>query len=144
MDDTTTVGIWARSNDSVTSMLGRPVTPKITILCRNDETQAYVDIGGPFAQETRSWEGESSYGYTTGIPLRLRVDHDPPIPNFGAASNDQTSAFFSSPIPVLKKMFGHDKLLVEYTPMGDGPKTIEFGITGLAEAIDPVRKACKW
>lgn len=47
-------------------------------------------------------------------------------------------------IPFIKEMFGHDKMVVQITPYQKGPVTMEFSISGLEEAIKPIREECKW
>lgn len=50
----------------------------------------------------------------------------------------------SKSIPLIKEMFGHDKMIVQITPYQKGPVTMEFTIKGLEEAIKPLREACGW
>lgn len=47
-------------------------------------------------------------------------------------------------IPVIKQMFGRSKMLVKMTPFGESPFTATFPITGLEEAVKPLRQACGW
>ncbi|MCK8483275.1 type VI secretion protein [Aliiroseovarius sp. S2029] len=50
----------------------------------------------------------------------------------------------SQAIPAIKKLLGHDTLLVRFTPFNESPVTAEFRIEGLAEAVKPLRDACSW
>src|SRR5690554_2440337 len=47
-------------------------------------------------------------------------------------------------IPEIKRMFDHDVLTVRATPFSESPITTQFPITGLKEAIKPLREACNW
>lgn len=47
-------------------------------------------------------------------------------------------------IPVVRSMFGKERLIARLTPFNDSPVTATFPITGLETAIEPLRKACNW
>jgi type VI secretion system protein VasI len=47
-------------------------------------------------------------------------------------------------IPEIKRLFGGKKLIARMTPYSENPFTATFNITGLEEAIEPLRKACHW
>lgn len=76
--------------------------------------------------------------------MRLRIDKEPPISNFGYTNAEDTDAFISNPIPILKKMIDHTTLLVEFTPVASSPRTVKFTITGIEGAMANLRKTCHW
>lgn len=45
-------------------------------------------------------------------------------------------------IQVVKRMIQHSNLAVEITPFGGRPANAEFDITGLDEALNPLRESC--
>lgn len=47
-------------------------------------------------------------------------------------------------IPFAKEMLDHDEMLVRMTPYGESAVTARFRISGLREAIAPLRAACAW
>lgn len=47
-------------------------------------------------------------------------------------------------IPIIKQMFGKSVMVVRMTPFGENPFTATFNISGLEEAIEPLRNACHW
>ncbi len=47
-------------------------------------------------------------------------------------------------IPIIKTMFGKSQLIIRMTPHSQSPVTATFDISGLDEAIKPLRKACGW
>lgn len=47
-------------------------------------------------------------------------------------------------IPFAKRLFGADRLLMRFTPYGESSMTASFDISGLEEAIKPLREACHW
>lgn len=49
-----------------------------------------------------------------------------------------------SAIPLIKQIFGKQKLLARVRPYAANQITFSFNVTGLQEAIAPLRKACGW
>jgi type VI secretion system protein VasI len=47
-------------------------------------------------------------------------------------------------IPFIKQMFSHEKLLIRATPHSESPVTATFAISGLENAIKPLRENCGW
>lgn len=47
-------------------------------------------------------------------------------------------------IPFIKSMIGKEKLITRFTPFSESPVTARFDITGLDEAIAPLRESCGW
>lgn len=144
MDDSVVVGVKLLADDDVRTMYGQAYRPRLVIGCQKDTTDAYVDVGTLLTTETRQWESDEAYGWKSGVPLRLRLDKDPPMSNFASQSTDGTAAYLSNPTAILKKMISHTTLLVEYTPMGAAPQTVTFTLTGMGDAIAELRKSCHW
>lgn len=48
----------------------------------------------------------------------------------------------SSAIPFIKGMLGHEKLVIRATPFSDSTVTAQYDLSGLNEAIKPLREAC--
>jgi len=144
IDDSTVMGVRLLADEHVSTPYKENYWPRLWIGCDKDTTSAYFDVGTLLNTETRSWESDYAYGYRSGTPLRLRIDKETPISNFADMGADNTSAFLSGPIPILKKMFGHTTLLVEYAPMSSSRQTATFTISGIEAAITDVRKTCHW
>ena len=47
-------------------------------------------------------------------------------------------------IPFVKTMIGKDTMLTRFTPYSHSPVTARFHISGLDEAITPLRESCGW
>jgi type VI secretion system protein VasI len=47
-------------------------------------------------------------------------------------------------IPMIKSLFGAERLVTRMTPYGENSFTATFDITGLEEAAAPLRQACGW
>jgi Type VI secretion system VasI, EvfG, VC_A0118 len=144
IDDSMVVGVKLVADEVVQMTDSRQFRPKFWIGCKKDTTSAYFDVGTILSSETRSWESDEAYGYKSGTQVRLRIDKEPPISEFGGISADGASAFLSNPISSLKKMIGHSTLLVEYSPLASAPRTTRFTITGINDAMAELRKACHW
>jgi len=50
----------------------------------------------------------------------------------------------ASSIAFIKEMFGAQRLFIRATPFNESAVTGEFNISGLDDAIKPLRKACGW
>jgi type VI secretion system protein VasI len=66
--------------------------------------------------------------------------------NTNESTNNRSLGLWSGArsIPVIKRMFGKSTMIVRMTPFGENPFTATFNISGLEEAIVPLRQACKW
>jgi len=47
-------------------------------------------------------------------------------------------------IPFIKSLLGHETLLVRATPFNESPVTLTYDISGIDNAIAPLRKTCRW
>ncbi len=47
-------------------------------------------------------------------------------------------------IPFIRRLLGKDKLLVRFIPFNQNPQEFTFDISGLDEAIAPLREECNW
>jgi type VI secretion system protein VasI len=61
-----------------------------------------------------------------------------------STNNEALGLWRGSGISFIRSMFGHDVLLVQATPFNDNTIIIEFPITGVEDAIKPLREACHW
>ena len=77
--------------------------------------------------------------------VEYRTDKLPPKEQYWKSGTDGGSSFFPSrTVEFLKKMEGSTLLTAKVTPIGKAPITAEFDITGIEEALAPIRKACRW
>ncbi|MDW3118012.1 type VI secretion system-associated protein TagO [Roseovarius sp.] len=51
---------------------------------------------------------------------------------------------FGRSTPFIRDLLGGETLIMEYTPFNDIPKQSTFDISGVDEAIAPMREACGW
>jgi len=65
---------------------------------------------------------------------------------FQESTNNRSLGLWSGgkSIPVIKELFGGKRLLVRFTPFNQNPVTARFDITGVEDAVAPLRKSCSW
>lgn len=87
--------------------------------------------------------GHGGYG-----KVDLRVDEGSAFAReFEASTSNDTLGLWSGrrSIPVIRdRLIGGETLKVRFTPFNDSPVQAEFNITGIGEAIEPLRKSCGW
>ncbi|MBC6442251.1 MAG: hypothetical protein GDA53_03840 [Rhodobacteraceae bacterium] len=123
---------------SGTSIRGRysisRVTPTFQIRCQENSTHMYFHFDGHFMSDHR-------HGHIT-----YRIDKEKArTRKFEESNNNKSLGLWSgSGIGFLKSLFDHDKLFIRATPYNENVVETTFNITGLREAIKPLRKACNW
>jgi type VI secretion system protein VasI len=136
IDDSKTVVLMTDSTEPVRSMFGRPKTATLITRCSENTTSMYLIFAGNHMTDIQS------YGQVT-----TRID-DLTARTISMDSSTDNKALGlwrgGSSIPFLESMFGHDMLTVRATPFSESPITAQFPITGLKEAIKPLREACNW
>ncbi|RAP39430.1 hypothetical protein BYZ73_20595 [Rhodovulum viride] len=109
---------------------------QIGIACRENQTNVWFFFGGCYMSGI---QGRGAVTY--------RLDKDPAATKRFIESSDNTALGLwsgSSAIPFIKGLLGHEKLFVQAVPVSESGVTAEYDITGLDEAIKPLREACNW
>lgn len=109
---------------------------QIWAACRENTTNVWIWFGGCFMSSTTG-RGEVTY----------RVDKLPARTKRFRESNDNEALGLWSggqAIPFLKELMGHDTLVLRATPFSESTVTAEYDITGLDQALAPLRNACNW
>lgn len=136
IDDSVNVFMHVSAKETVKDRFGAADYPTLWIVCRENSTDIYINFAGNFMAD--------SGGYGRVIS---RVDKEKAVTKSWRESTDNSALGLwggGSAIPFAKSLFGHDTLLIQATPFNDNALTIEFPITGLDEAIKPLREACHW
>lgn len=79
--------------------------------------------------------------------IQYRVDDKPAkTKSFEASTSNDTLGLWEGgkAIPFIKELFGGDKVVMKFTPYGESPRLVTFDISGLDEAIKPLREQCGW
>ncbi|MDN3524335.1 type VI secretion system-associated protein TagO [Halomonas sabkhae] len=136
IDDSVSVYLRTYSKEPIRGRLGRERDALLLIRCVENTTSMILQFGGHHMASLQQ------YGRVT-----LRIDdQDARRVRMNESTDNQALGLWNggSSIPVVKRMFGHDTLTVRATPYSESPITTQFPITGLEEAIKPLREACHW
>lgn len=109
----------------------------LVLRCQENTTVAY------FSTQCHMASGE----YSTWGRVEWRVDDQKPIKSNMDQSTDNSALGLWSggrSIPFIKRLLNGKHLVARMTPYGDNAITPEFNISGLENAINPLRKACHW
>ncbi|WP_217623013.1 type VI secretion system-associated protein TagO [Roseovarius sp. 217] len=135
IDDSENVYISLVSEDDITARFGSAGPMRIFIQCRENTTLFYVTFNDHFMSDHQ--HGKVTY----------RLDKNPAGDKNMKESTDHMALGLWSggtSIPFIKQMFGHDKLLIRATPHSESPVTATFAISGVENAIEPLRENCNW
>jgi len=136
IDDTTTVILLTPSKDEVQGRFNRTATPVLILRCLENTTSAFINFDGLFMADS------GGYGRVT-----FRVDKTKAVTrSFSASTNHKALGLWGGgqAIPFIQNLMDGSALIVQATPHSESPVTMEFDISGLKEAIQPLRKACNW
>ena len=136
LDDSVSYVIMAISDEKVDETEGLGGYGNIGIVCSKNATRILFHVGSHYLSDTGKYNR-----------LTYRFDKEKPNTISMGVSEDGTALGLwsgSTSIPLIKKMFGHEKMVVEITPYRKTAVTMEFSISGLEEAIKPLRESCKW
>lgn len=134
IDDSTNVILSLRADSSISGWPRKTYTPLLILRCKEKETEAYIATGMPPQVE---------YG-TDGATVTLRFDRETAKKYQTFKSTDGEALFFSESVRLIKKMLGHTTLLFEFVPFNSAPAMTTFDLRGLADAVKPLKEACKW
>lgn len=109
----------------------------LSIRCLERRTEVYVDFGGLYMASSDSNE----WGLMT-----YRADQRTAVTQRWNASTNHRALFMAQrdTISTLKQWSNAKRLLVRTIPVSESAVTAEFDLTGLKEALVPVRQACGW
>ncbi len=136
IDDSKTVVLRTTAIEAIAGRFGRDSRPNLILRCHENKTVMY------FSFEQHHMADIQGYGRVT-----LRVDQQNAVTRNMQASTDSKALGLwngGQSIPVIRSMFDGDVLTVRATPFSESPITVQFPITGLEEAISPLREACNW
>lgn len=134
-DDTTNVFLSLESDAPIPGRFGGKGPAVLRLQCQEDTTMAFIYFNGNRMSDDQSPE------------VDYRLDKKEAQQIIMQASIDRRSLGVWSgkdAIPLIKSMIGHDTLLVRATPFAQNPVVTSFTITGLADALTPLREACDW
>lgn len=138
MTDQKTVTMALYSEEPVTcSSYETPDKPVLIIRCLENTTSIYI--------ATDCHLTSSSYNNSGDVTYRLDDTPSKTRGFFESNGNDSLGLWTGGrAIPFIKGMFGHNSMLTRFVPYSENAVTPRFNISGLEEAIEPLREACHW
>ncbi len=108
---------------------------KLILQCVENKTSLYIHMGC-FVSDNEFW-GNVDYRIDK-LPFKTR--------KFKESTSNEALGLWGgrSSIPVIKSMFGHNKLVARVTPYNENSETITFNIAGLEDRIKTLRNVCGW
>lgn len=133
MDDSKTVTLLVKSENTVSGFLENDYRPVLYIRCKENKTEMIFQTKTQF---------DRSGLYEVKADVRLDKGKAK-TQNFSIATNGR-SIFFKKPITNIKKMFKASSMKIQWTPFHSNPEIATFNISGLKDAIKPLRETCNW
>lgn len=137
MTDDTDVYLTVESMDPIYCSWNRGERVTLMLRCQ-ENTTSIIFITGCHMTSSRY----NDYGDVT---YRLD-DEDPQVRGFEESTNNRALGLWrgAQAIPFIRAMLDNQRLLARMTPYSENPMEMEFNISGLEEAIVPLRDACNW
>jgi type VI secretion system VasI family protein len=135
-DDSPTVVLSLSAEDEIDARFGGSGRPNIYLRCQENKTDLYVVAAGHFLSDIQGY-GIVDYRLDSAAAGKLSMQTSTDNQALGLWSGNRS-------IPVIKLMFGKQNLSMRLTPYNESPKEFTFDISGLPEAIKPLREACNW
>ncbi|MDD9869058.1 MAG: type VI secretion system-associated protein TagO [Gammaproteobacteria bacterium] len=130
IDDSLNVHLFVISNETVSSGYNT-VKPSLHIRCSENKTSVFLNWGLYLGLEKTK--------------MLSRFDKEKAtVSSWSISTNNEAVFVRGSDIEFAKKIMKHQKLLVKVTPFGENSVMATFDISGLSEAIKPLREACHW
>ncbi|NJD10219.1 MAG: hypothetical protein FIB01_07175 [Gemmatimonadetes bacterium] len=105
--------------------------PALILRCTDGKTEAYIDWHTYLAMDSATVS--TTVGDATAVEQPWSV------------STDSEASFFpGSPQSFIMQLLDAEKLVATTTPFGESAVTATFGVKGLSDTIEPLRKACGW
>lgn len=136
IDDSKTVVLRTSAMEPVAGRFRRDSRPSLILRCHENTTVMYMSFDAHHMADIQG------YGRVT-----LRIDQQNAVTRDMLASTDSKALGLwngGRSIPVIRSLFDADVLTVRATPFSESPITVQFPISGLEEAITPLREACNW
>lgn len=104
--------------------------PTLFLRCQSNRTEMYIN-----------W---STFVTTGDAWVTTRIGNNKATSGSWGTSTSNESTFAPRAIATIREMMQATQLIAQVTPHGENPATATFDISGLAEAIKPLRETCNW
>lgn len=136
--DTTDVFMSIASDEPINcGRISGPAYAQLHLRCHENTTAIYIS--------TQCHLTSSQYNDYGGVEVRIDDAPSRKVAMDSSTSNDSLGLWSGGKaIPFIKTMIGKDVMLTRFTPYSESPVTARFQISGLGEAIKPLRESCGW
>lgn len=134
IDDSKNVHAFLQAESPISGWLSKEILPSLNLRCKENKTEMYIVTG---------MKPRVEYDIDT-TTVTLRFDKEKAAKYSTGKSTDGEALFFRKNVGLIKKMMNHSTMLFEFVPFNSSPAMTTFNLSGLSEAIKPLRDACKW
>ena len=127
LDDSKTVVLALTASEGRSGLLHE--APTLILRCKSSEVEAYI-----------AW---NNYMGSDASLVTSRIGTEPPEQMEWTHSTDEKSTFYPGDVTkLIQSLLTVDRLVAQATPYSESPVTAVFVVTGLANAVAPLREAC--
>ncbi|RJL44582.1 type VI secretion protein [Pectobacterium carotovorum] len=131
LDDSWNVYVYQNAEEPIRGQFGQPVMPTLFLTCKEGKTNLFLN-----------WD---SYLGLDETYMTHRVDSQKPVKKTWNISTDNKAVFYTGKtILFIQELMKSKSLYTTIVPYSESPVSARFDLTGLSEAIKPLRGACKW
>lgn len=131
IDDSRNEYISLAADNQIYGRFGESPTPGLWISCKEKKTELLIN-----------WDIFLS---TQNTQVLTRLDSKKAITRTWTMSTNSKATYYSgSTISFIKELMQSQKLYAQTTPYGENTVKATFDLSGLSNAIKPLREACKW
>lgn len=131
IDDSKDVTVAVNADQPVQGQFQQAVMPTLVIRCAQRKTNVYIYWGLYLGLNTTD--------------VLTRLDKERAITTSWDLSTNNEAVFVDgNAVAYAKGLIGHQQFLAQVTPYDANPVMAIFNISGLGQAIKPLREACHW
>ena len=136
LDDSRKVTLFLESEEELRGRFGNKDKAALVIRCEENTTVIYVRWGGHFMSEING-----------GGRVDYRIDDQrPQHVSMRVSNNNEALGLWrgSVAIPFIRNLLTAEQFYVRATPFSESRVEATFMVSGLDDAIKPLREACNW
>jgi type VI secretion system protein VasI len=139
LDDSPSVFLSVIATDPLPNPygFGDPTYAGVIIRCKENTTAFFITFGDSLMFPEMIGRSDIDYRLDQDRPGRKELRPSSDMKALGLWRGDTS-------IPFIKTLLEKDQLFIRAYPMGSSPVEATFPISGLGDAIVPLREACGW
>lgn len=136
LTDEKNVFLFLQSTNRIPGSYGGSGNGRLWLRCMENTTAVLFDFNDHFMSDIQGY-GRVEY----------RID-DLELASISTSTSTDNKTLGlwrgSAAIPFIKRLLGHDQLIVRATPYNESPMTLTYDIRGIDDAIVELRETCSW